>query len=160
MKSSLVQKPLQVKKSPIHGYGVFAKAAIDENEIIEECHVIHCSKGNISPELNDICFGVTKKSSDVVLGFGSIYNHSLTPNADYIFDDETKLMIFSATRFIAEDEEIFISYGKDWFSSRNTVCKEATLITKVKRYLRGVPLRAGVVLGGMGSLYYLLKYVS
>ena len=41
MKSVLYKNSkIEIRKSSINGYGVFAKENIDENEILEECHFI------------------------------------------------------------------------------------------------------------------------
>jgi SET domain-containing protein len=46
----------------------------------------------------------------VALGYGSLYNHSYTPNARY--DDESpQIKIFTAIREIAAGEEITINYN-------------------------------------------------
>ena len=35
---------LEVRESPIHGYGVFAKEDIKKGELLEECHYIRLMK--------------------------------------------------------------------------------------------------------------------
>ena len=40
MKKILLQHKLLVKKSPMHGYGVFAAKAIKKARIIEECYIL------------------------------------------------------------------------------------------------------------------------
>ena len=52
-----------------------------------------------------------------MLGYGSLYNHSEDPNAEYIhqFDDA---YAFAALRDIADGEEITISYSDAWWETR------------------------------------------
>lgn len=121
VKTALFSAKLQVKKSPIHGYGVFAQENLYPNDLIEECYVIF-------PEKNHDCYGDYQfqagDAGGLLLGFGCIYNHSKNPNADYIYDSESSVCQFKAIRPIQCDEEILISYGKDWFSSRHMQLKE------------------------------------
>lgn len=156
MKNKLVQKRLFVKGSPVHGYGVFAEENIQPEEIIEECHSILTDQTD--PLFNNYYFGAGDQIA-IILGFGCIYNHSNNPNAHYIFDKETNLVVFRARRFIAAGEEIFVYYGDDWFSSRNIPLKEISLSRKILRYVKGVPLRACAVAFSIFSLIYLGKFL-
>jgi SET domain-containing protein len=47
----------------------------------------------------------------MVLGFGSLYNHSNEANATYAPDLKNHMMTFSASRDIFPHEEITIHYG-------------------------------------------------
>ena len=40
MNSLILNPKIEVKKSNVHGYGVFAKEDIKQGEILEECHFI------------------------------------------------------------------------------------------------------------------------
>lgn len=122
MKSELFQNKLIVKQSPLHGYGVFAAQTIETGEVIEECTVI-LTKNRYS-ELNNFYFPGASGQYWLALGYGSLYNHSSKENADVILDREHNLIYFKAKRLIEAGEEIVISYGKDWFSSRNMMEKE------------------------------------
>ena len=55
----------------------------------------------------------------VFLGFGSIYNHSEKPNADYTLNIKNRVATFKATENIRKKKEILISYGDKWFSDQN-----------------------------------------
>ena len=115
MDSTLSSCRLLVKKSPIHGYGVFAGQKIKPGCIIEESYVLIVD--NKENDLLDFYYD-NGTTSVLPLGYGGIYNHSSKPNASYKMELERSLMIFRATRLIRRGEEIFISYGKGWFSSR------------------------------------------
>ena len=51
-------------------------------------------------------------------GFGIIYNHADNPNATYSLNLKNSIATIKATRKITKGEEIFVSYGEEWFSSR------------------------------------------
>ncbi len=120
MKKRLFQNKIVVKKSSTHGYGVFAEKTIKKGEIIEECYII-ISKGG-DKALEDYYFDVNKKYA-IFTGFGIIYNHSDDPNADYKINAKRKLVTIKADRTIHKNEEIFLSYGEEWFSSRGLKSK-------------------------------------
>jgi len=115
MKAKLFQNKLIVKKSPINGYGVFAQKRLKKGELIEECYII-ISKGG-DKTLEDFYFDVDGKYA-VFTGFGSIYNHSDDPNANYTINKKNRLTTIKAKKNIAKGEEIFVTYGEEWFSSR------------------------------------------
>ncbi len=121
MKSKLFQNKLIVKKSPLHGYGVFALKNLKKGEVIEECYII-ISKGG-DKTLEDYYFDVKGKYG-LITGFGIIYNHSEEPNADYAFNVKNRLAVFKANKSIKKGDEIFVSYGDEWFSSRGLKSKK------------------------------------
>jgi SET domain-containing protein len=108
---------IYVDKSPIHGWGVFAKEDIMEGEVFEECPVLTLpiEKGEITSLLVDYRFnwpqGNDFEEQVVTLGYGSIYNHSNNANAYWVSDLENKTFKFISNREIKKDEEIFVWYG-------------------------------------------------
>jgi SET domain-containing protein len=52
-----------------------------------------------------------------MLGYGSFYNHSSDPSAEYIEEVEDTLT-FKALREIPAGEEITIDYGSQWWEDR------------------------------------------
>jgi SET domain-containing protein len=130
MKSKLIQNKIRVKKSLIHGYGVFAEKAIKKGQIVEECHaVITRVEDDI---LGDYFFNIRGRNA-VLTGFGWIYNHSEDPNVDYEFNFKHRIMVFKAERNIKKGEELYVSYGDDWFESRDTKPKDTTPKKKKRR---------------------------
>lgn len=121
MKRKLFQSKLVVKKSPLHGYGVFAEKTIKKGELIEECYIILSRGGD--KVLQDFYFDADGKSA-LFTGFGSIYNHSDDPNADYKINIKNRLATLKAARTIRKGEEIFVSYGEEWFTSRGMKPKQ------------------------------------
>jgi SET domain-containing protein len=113
----LTSTKIYVKKSPIHGLGVFASELINEGEMIEECPILKLpvKKGQTNYTLIDYTF-LWPKSNDwenhvIGLGFASLYNHSNNPNANWISNVERNTFKFISTKEIKKDEEIFIYYG-------------------------------------------------
>ncbi len=102
---------------PHAGRGVFAKKAINKGESIEVCPVIVLSKDEWFESahiiLADYYFHWLDSNFSVcmVLGFGSLYNNSKTPDADFKRNFEARTMSFFALNDIKKDQEIFISYS-------------------------------------------------
>lgn len=123
MKKQLFLNKVVVKKSSTHGYGIFAAKTLKKGEIIEECYILITSGGD--RKLEDYYFDVNGKNA-IFTGFGVIYNHSDDPNADYHINAKRKLTTIKAARTIKKGEEIFLSYGDEWFSSRKMKQHKAT----------------------------------
>lgn len=108
---------IYVDKSPIHGWGVFAKEDIMEGEVFEECPILTLpiEKGEITSLLIDYRFnwpqGNDFEEQVVTLGYGSLYNHSDNANSFWISDLEKRTFKFISNREIKKGEEIFIWYG-------------------------------------------------
>lgn len=123
MSLPLVHNDIYVKKSKIHGYGVFAGKDIKQGETIEECYSLVSEFGDNA--LNNYYFKIKDDDSACLpLGYGAIFNHSHYPNASYRYDSVKEVMTYTAKRLIKKDEEIFISYGNHWFSTRKLHQKE------------------------------------
>jgi hypothetical protein len=104
-------------KSPIHGWGVFAKEDIIEGEVFEECPILTLpiEKGEITPLLIDYRFNYPQgnewQEQVLALGYGSLYNHSENANAYWVSDLENRTFKFISNREIKKGEEIFVWYG-------------------------------------------------
>ena len=117
-----------VKRTGEKGRGVFALKDFKEGEIIETCPVI-----NITPKERKIVEKTifnyyiypwrSTLSGSLVLGYGSIYNHAYSPNADWKQNFKTNSMVYRAVRPIKKGEEITVNYNGepddqtpvDWF---------------------------------------------
>lgn len=109
---------LRVKPSPIHGLGVFTSGALPKGLEIERCGIL-----SIGQELlTDYTFGWPQNSKwtefVIGLGFGSYYNHSSSPNVEWISDEEHRLLIFRTLREIAPGEELLSDYGDSYWTGR------------------------------------------
>lgn len=156
-KDLLYQGAVFVKKSPIHGYGVFAGKDFAEGEVIEECHTLFTSHRD--PDFSNYYF-IAEDKAAIPLGHGCIYNHSNTPNIHYAYDPDNGLIIFTAAQAITAGEELCSSYGDSWFASRHLKDKTATAWRRACRHLFGLPLRAVLISGGLLLLLHGLKYLS
>jgi SET domain-containing protein len=97
----IYNQKIYADKSPVHGWGVFAKEDIMEGEIFEECPVLSLplNYGETSSLLIDYRFnwpsGVMEWQEQVVaLGFGSLYNHNENANAYWYSDNENRTFKF------------------------------------------------------------------
>lgn len=99
------------------GRGVFTSKILKKGELIEICPVIEVSYKDHQKMVGHILENYTfvwntrKKSAAIVLGFGSLYNHSKKPNADYIKKLKDGVMVYKAMKTIKKGEEITIDYG-------------------------------------------------
>lgn len=101
------------------GRGVIAAADIAAGETIEVCPVLELGHDAGGDALTNYVVKVADddESAALMLGYGSLYNHSDEPNAEYthLADDA---YAFGALRDIAAGEEITISYGDAWWETR------------------------------------------
>lgn len=118
MKNILSSEKVYVNKSkiPHSGRGVFANQDIKKGEIIEKSPIIVIPKSDMS-NLNEsilttyfFYFGKNKEKLAVVLGFGSLYNHSYKPNMTYEIKEKEKVVNFIAIKDIRRNEEITFDY--------------------------------------------------
>lgn len=123
-----MKKKIEVKRTGKKGRGVFALTDFKVGEIIENCPVI-----NITPterkKIEKTIFNYyiypwrSTKSGSLVLGYGSIYNHSFSPNADWKQNFKANLMVYRAIRPIKKGDEVTVNYNGepddttpiDWF---------------------------------------------
>lgn len=116
---------LNIRSSPLHGIGVFAATNISQGELVEVCPIILLNevdtKSIDTTKLYNYYFSWDKGSA-IALGYGSLYNHSYTPNISYEKDYSSRTIRFIALRDIAIDEELCSNYNgtpesqeKVWF---------------------------------------------
>lgn len=117
-----------VKQSNINNRGVFSVKKILKGEIIEICEIIILNDKDTKKidetYLYNYYFSWDLSCSALALGYGSLYNHSYTPNAIYIKDFENKKIIFKALSDIENNEEILVNYNG------NPECKELVWFDK------------------------------
>jgi len=117
--------------STIDSRGVFCVDYIKEREIFEIAPIIILSKDQIKgTELMDYAFKVSSTEYAIAFGSASIYNHRNQPMATWKINTEKKTITFTALRDIEPGEEIFISYGKPYWNSREVSAK----ISPVTKY--------------------------
>ena len=101
------------------GNGVFAGRAFKKGEIVEIAPIIKDTNegwgyGNVIANYTTTS---DENSASLTLGYGSLYNHSNNNNLDY-YNGSHNTFIFVANKPIKKDAELFISYGDDWWTSR------------------------------------------
>lgn len=123
-----MRRNIVVKRTPKKGRGVFAIRSFKAGEVIENCPVVTFTpkerKHLEKTQLNYYIYPWrSTRGACVVLGYGSIYNHSYTPNADWKQNFRTMSMVFRAILPIKKGEEITVNYNGepdektpiDWF---------------------------------------------
>ena len=117
--------------SELGGRGVFTAADIPEGALLEICPVIVMPREHLKQldetGLYDYYFlwGLKDEACAIALGYGSLYNHSYTPNAVYLPDFEGQALHFMALRDLEAGEEITVNYNGNpgdneavWFMAR------------------------------------------
>lgn len=116
---SIQQAAIFFAPSERHGLGVFAARDFEADEIIEVCPVILFPKSELAlirqTKLDDYYFdwGEDGEWYAMALGYGSLYNHSYEPNAEYGMDFDARTIDFYCIRPIKAGEEITINYNGD-----------------------------------------------
>jgi uncharacterized protein len=116
---SLQNAMIYVAPSDLHGQGVFAARDIEPGEIIEICPILLFPKEQLPhmrrTVIDDYYFdwGEEGEWFAIALGYGSLYNHSYTPNAEYEMDFANKTIDFFCIQPISAGDEILINYNGD-----------------------------------------------
>lgn len=110
--------PYAVGISPTLGIrGMIAVSSIRKASVIERCPVILVPKKEqvhlFQTKVRNYYFDWTRKNCAVVLGYGSLVNHSYSPNAYYRWDYKAKYLTFVALKDIPKGEEVTINYNGD-----------------------------------------------
>jgi SET domain-containing protein len=107
---------LVVRKVRGMGRGVFAGRRFRKGEVIEACPVLPVPASQArkcrGEVLDHYLFWWPRPGfpTAIALGFGSIYNHSFTPNARFTPRPARDVMLYIAVRDIEPGEQIFVNY--------------------------------------------------
>ena len=102
-----------------YGRGIFATRNINKGELIHEAPVIISPSGEYKNLKKTIFveyvfwWGENLEECALALGYGSLFNHSYTPNALYKLNLTQKTIDFYAHTDIKAGEEIMINYNGD-----------------------------------------------
>lgn len=105
--------------SKLGGRGVFTLEEVPDDSLIEICPVIALPSEDLpvihKTKLHDYYFlwGGNDDECAIALGFGSLYNHSRTPNARYWCDPDSDTIEIWSIRDIRPGEEITVNYNGD-----------------------------------------------
>lgn len=115
---------LSLKKSKIDGagYGVYTNKSFKIDDIIEVAPALRVQTHYLFQRDNALNDYIFKDPLDddfklIALGYGSMYNHSDLPNLRYFYQDNK--MIYQAIKDILAEDELYISYGSNWWISRD-----------------------------------------
>ncbi len=119
---------LIIRKSEGKGNGVFSNKSFKKGQTIEVAPLILVPAKEFElikkTKLYFYYFEYSNSHFAIALGYGSLYNHSYTPNARYLYDYKNKTLIYKAIKNIDKNEEILINYNyypndntplEDWF---------------------------------------------
>ena len=107
---------IYVRKVRGMGRGVFAGRAFRKGEMIEVCPVVPLPRSQVikceRETLDLYIFWWPRRGfpGAIVLGCGSLYNHSADRNATFTPRPGANVMVFRAARPIVPGEQIFIDY--------------------------------------------------
>lgn len=115
---ALKNEGIEVRYTGLEGRGVFATRDFKKGELIEACPVVPIivyeeEDGETYDWPDNNLKHYTYEWGDgsaIVLGYGSLYNHSNEPNVDYDALEASSIMRFIAERDIKKDEQLFIAY--------------------------------------------------
>ncbi len=102
------------------GRGVFAARDFKRGELVEAAPVILFPEKDVDlideTALADYYYKWGDAHFALVLGYGSLYNFSATPNLSFKTDLKNKLMLYRAKKAIRKGQELTINYLCDlWF---------------------------------------------
>jgi len=107
---------LYILKDDSKGRCIYTAGEISAGSTIEVCPIIIIPKEQVpvihKTVLHDYYFiwGSNQDQAAIMLGFGSLYNHSNTPNAKAVLLHEDQEILFEAIRDIQAGEEITFNY--------------------------------------------------
>lgn len=111
------------QESPKGGRGVFTAEFIPIGTLIEICPVIILNPQDLKTIhetfLHDYYFLWDREGREgaIALGFGSLYNHSFAPNAEYQTNREGRSIDVYASQDIRAGEEITFNYNGTRFDN-------------------------------------------
>ncbi len=109
---------LSIQHSLGKGRGVYARSLFSQGGLIESAVVLFIPAGEWICIKNTVLsnywfsFGPNKEDVAIALGYGSLFNHSYTPNAVYEVKENEMTILFKALRQIEQGEEILINYNR------------------------------------------------
>ena len=98
------------------GRGIFTMEELSNEDLIEICPIIKVPEGQLTHLDKTILFDYYFLWEEpgyrgcIVLGYGSLYNHNISPNADIVFDYSDSTVKIIANQSIVSGAEIFIDY--------------------------------------------------
>ncbi|AGE50248.1 SET domain-containing protein [Acanthocystis turfacea Chlorella virus Canal-1] len=113
---------IAVKKSPKGGHGIFAAKTFAPGELIHESVCLVKPNDTWGAATEDYLFSRGGLSA-LPLDRGALFNHSDRPNARHELTSGLKKIRIFALKTIPRGNEIFITYGPDYFHTRPGIKK-------------------------------------
>ena len=106
-----------------YGRGIFANKKFNKDDIIELAPYIEDDSTNMVGIIRDYVFRKDAEAvrSVIAFGYAPLYNHSDTPSAIWKVDDS--YVVIKALQPIKKNDEIFVSYGDGYWTSRTNIKK-------------------------------------
>ena len=107
------------------GRGLFATKNLSVGVLIHEAPCLLISRDSYDDHarftvMEHYLFNCADGDKLLALGYGSLFNHSDSPNVDYRLDKASLTIRYFAARSIAAGEEMCIYYGNNlWFQEKN-----------------------------------------
>lgn len=130
----IIPSKIIVKKSQIHGRGVFAIQDIDIDEIVERCPLVPLSfrsRYHSDPQIYNYLYSQPPCPCNecknhgfifhMVLGYGMLYNHQDNSNGIWKFYWEYGYADIIANKAIKSGDEIFVDYGTKYFNNKEKI---------------------------------------
>ena len=113
---------IYIKEVAGKGRGVFAVRDFKRGELVETAPVITFPVKDVDlideTALADYYYKWGDEHFALVLGYGSLYNYSATPNLSFRTDLPNKVMLYRAKKAIRKNQELTINYLCDlWFDA-------------------------------------------
>ena len=122
-----------VGKSTVSDRGMFCVDYIKKDEVFEIAPILivpaELVKANI---LIDYAFKISESEYAIAFGYASMYNHRNQPNAEWRLDIEKEVITFTAIRDIEPGEEVFVSYGKAYWNTRDVSARTSPVQKSIK----------------------------
>jgi hypothetical protein len=107
------------------GHGIFATKSIPVATTLEECPFLRIKADECAGALDDYVFNLESEEENgesdyysLVLGWGSLFNHSDDHNTEYWHDTDRDLIVFHTVKAVAAGQQLFVNYGQEWWTSR------------------------------------------
>lgn len=105
---------IEVRKSILHGWGIFAVNDIPKDALLEECHGLFLSRDEFKkiktiPGISCNSFNIENELI-IPYGYGAIYNSRKDNNVTIKFNKEKRTLDFYTKQNIKANEELFLNY--------------------------------------------------
>lgn len=107
------------------GRGIFTTTFLPADTTLEECPFLRIPSRTCTGILDDYVFDMEPEDGEeegdwysLVLGWGSLFNHSDQHNTEYWYDPDRLLIVFHTIRPVEAGNQLFVNYGKTWWDSR------------------------------------------